>query len=100
MTPRQRKPFEGVGRGSTRAWRVIRKAVLNAEPRCRLCGAPATEVDHILPVSRGGTDDRSNLRAVCRTCNLRRNAQLTRLTRLPPRLRQGEPHPGDAGDTE
>jgi hypothetical protein len=36
-----------------------------------VCGAPATEVDHIRPVSVGGTDDPANLRAVCRRHNPR-----------------------------
>lgn len=27
------------------------------------------EIDHIIPVSRGGTDDRKNLRVICRQCN-------------------------------
>jgi hypothetical protein len=36
-----------------------------------VCGAPATEIDHIRPVSIGGTDDPANLRAVCRRHNPR-----------------------------
>jgi 5-methylcytosine-specific restriction protein A len=47
-------------------WRRIRARVLGEEPNCRLCGAPATEVDHILPIAIGGTHDRANLRALCR----------------------------------
>jgi hypothetical protein len=51
--------------------------------RCTACGdSPATtpdtrlHVDHILPVSRGGSDHPSNLRTLCQTCNLGRgNAQ-------------------------
>ena len=40
--------------------------------RCQLCGEELThtyEVDHIRPVSRGGTNDFSNLRALCRECH-------------------------------
>ena len=40
--------------------------------RCQLCGGELTytyEVDHIRPVSRGGTNDFSNLRALCRECH-------------------------------
>lgn len=37
--------------------RAFRDAVLAREPRCRVCGAPATEADHIIPVSRGGNND-------------------------------------------
>jgi 5-methylcytosine-specific restriction protein A len=30
---------------------------------------PATEVDHIMPKSRGGTDDLGNLAAICSDCH-------------------------------
>lgn len=36
---------------------------------CAYCGDEATCVDHILPVSRGGTRDRSNLAPACKRCN-------------------------------
>jgi hypothetical protein len=41
---------------------------------CQACGARAEngallEVDHIYPVSRGGTNEPENLRTLCRTCN-------------------------------
>lgn len=38
---------------------------------CGYCWeAPAQTVDHVIPRSAGGTDDPSNLIAVCRPCNL------------------------------
>lgn len=41
--------------------------------RCRLCGTTATrarlEIDHIIPVAKGGTNDESNLQVLCVTCN-------------------------------
>ncbi len=38
---------------------------------CRYCGQPAPDgqVDHVIPLSRGGTDDLSNLAWACRSCN-------------------------------
>lgn len=50
---------------------------------CHLCGLPidlsvprmepgGLSVDHVLPRSRGGTDDLSNLRPAHRRCNVRR----------------------------
>ena len=43
--------------------------------RCVLCGASSQEdgvklhVDHILPVSKGGKTEMSNLRTLCNRCN-------------------------------
>ena len=39
---------------------------------CRNCGSNRDlEVDHITPVARGGTNELSNLRLLCRSCNQR-----------------------------
>jgi 5-methylcytosine-specific restriction endonuclease McrA len=35
------------------------------------CTKAATSVDHVLPLSKGGTHDLANLRASCRACNSR-----------------------------
>jgi diadenosine tetraphosphate (Ap4A) HIT family hydrolase/5-methylcytosine-specific restriction endonuclease McrA len=44
-----------------------------AHVRCELCGVSADlkaiEVDHIIPRNKGGTDDISNLQALCYSCN-------------------------------
>lgn len=39
--------------------------------RCRICGASGVplEVDHIVPVSRGGSNARDNLQTLCSPCN-------------------------------
>lgn len=69
-------PWSGAGRGSTWAWRKLRAAVLEAaDHRCQACDAPATEVDHIVPLAFGGTDDPGNLRALCRRCHNRATAR-------------------------
>ena len=48
--------------------------------RCKLCGATAKDgvklhVDHIIPVSRGGKTEMSNLRTLCERCNLGKGAK-------------------------
>lgn len=65
-------------KGLSGAWTHVRLAVLARDHyRCQLCGGKATAVDHIRPRSRGGSLlDPRNLRAICRSCNSRRNAEL------------------------
>lgn len=63
---------------------------------CQLCGAgpldidpydpkrkTRLQVDHLVPISQGGTDDRENLRVLCSTCNqARSNIQMPNETAL------------------
>lgn len=42
------------------------------DPICAYCGRMATEIDHIVPVNRGGTGDKDNLVPACRRCNARK----------------------------
>nr|DAX81628.1 MAG TPA: RRXRR protein [Bacteriophage sp.] len=37
--------------------------------KCSYCGAPAQEIDHIVPRAKGGTNSTHNLTPVCRSCN-------------------------------
>lgn len=54
---------------SSKRYEVLRRDKF----QCVLCGASGREakleVDHIIPVSRGGADDLSNLRCLCFKCN-------------------------------
>lgn len=43
-------------------------ALLERDP-CSYCGQPASTVDHIDPVSAGGSGDWTNLTAACLSCN-------------------------------
>lgn len=48
--------------------------------RCRLCGRSADsgvelEVDHIIPISKGGTSSMDNLQTLCRDCNRGKGAK-------------------------
>lgn len=53
-----------------------RDAIFNrAEGRCEWCGVVLSEdwhLDHLVPMSKGGTDEIENLRASCSSCNLSR----------------------------
>ncbi len=63
-----RKMSEGYISGTIR-YEVLKRAKF----RCELCGISADikalEVDHIVPRNKGGSDDPSNLQALCYSCN-------------------------------
>jgi len=58
---------------------ALRAAVLVRDRgRCRNCGsARHLEIDHIIPVSRGGSSEEDNLQTLCRLCNRRKWRRLT-----------------------
>jgi 5-methylcytosine-specific restriction protein A len=65
-----------------RPWRRLRSAILDTEPLCRPCSAMgrvtvATEVDHVLPRSEGGTDDQANLQPICHPCHVAKTVART-----------------------
>lgn len=66
-----RKEVVGTGsRGSTRAQRQRRRRILERDNwTCFYCGHQATTEDHKIPVTRGGSEDDSNLVAACGPCN-------------------------------
>lgn len=60
-------------------WRKIRGAYVAQHPLCEDCleagrYTPVQEVHHILPLSREGTHDFSNLLALCKPCHSRISA--------------------------
>lgn len=89
------------GRGSTRQSRRERAAVLAAWPSCYLrypgCTIRATEDDHVVPLSQGGTDDLANRRGACRSCHRaksQREAAAGRRRTQARAQRPAERHPG------
>lgn len=54
-------------------WRKLRAETLQRDPTCRApgCDRKSTHADHILPRSRGGTDQLSNLQGLCWSCHSR-----------------------------
>lgn len=43
--------------------------------RCCYCDARASHLDHVVPLSRGGTDVESNIVPACASCNLSKGAK-------------------------
>lgn len=83
---REQERGSSTQRGYGAEWRKLRRILLNKQPTCQVptgekgvfdngvpwqvvCGRRTEEIDHITSKAQGGTDDRSNLRAVCRFHN-------------------------------
>ena len=62
-------------RGYGTEWRKLRAQIMQRDAGlCQSClkdghVTPATQVDHITPKYRGGTDDEANLQALCKECH-------------------------------
>ncbi|MDO5769444.1 MAG: HNH endonuclease [Psychrobacter sp.] len=67
-------------RGYGHLWRKLRKTILRRDDylcvACKRTGrlVPATDVDHIIPKSQGGTDDPDNLQSLCKSCHRHKTA--------------------------
>lgn len=71
-------------RNRGRAWMRLRLVVLNEEPLCRVClthhrTTASAEVDHILALEHGGTDDRDNLQGICTECHKIKHGAMPRI---------------------
>lgn len=68
-------------RGYGSAWDKVRKLALKRDRHlcipCLAGGRPtqATQVDHIKPKAKGGTDDMDNLQSICTECHEAKTAQ-------------------------
>lgn len=63
-----------VKRVTGRRLQRMRAELFRDKPLCAKCLSlgritPATERDHIVPLCEGGTDDRSNIQALCADCH-------------------------------
>jgi 5-methylcytosine-specific restriction protein A len=59
-----------------RSWKRIRDRYIKTHPLCEECQkngllTTAEEVHHILPLSKGGGNDASNLMSLCKSCHSR-----------------------------
>ena len=79
-TKRKHDGLTTTQRGLGHAYRKVAAQVLAQEHTCWLCGMPPTAtdpltVDHVIPRAKGGTHQRSNLRAAHSSCNSKRGAR-------------------------
>jgi 5-methylcytosine-specific restriction protein A len=63
-----------------RAWKRIRNAYAVEHPLCEKCLSEnkyikTADIHHKIPLSKGGTHNRSNLIALCKECHARIHAQ-------------------------
>ncbi len=57
-------------------WRKLRLMILRRDPICTACKrAPATEVDHIRALTKGGDDSDDNLTGLCCSCHSRKTVR-------------------------
>lgn len=78
---RRARKVRAAGDGiSTEQWqRIIKKQ----KHRCNLCGKKFSKshmptMDHIVPLSKRGDHDASNIQALCRSCNSRKTNKIQR----------------------
>lgn len=70
------KPTERI-RGRT--LQRIRKRVMQGQPLCRMCEekgfvVPGVEMDHIVPLFKGGGNEDANLQMLCVECHRKKSA--------------------------
>ncbi|MGK5684777.1 HNH endonuclease [Actinoplanes sp. URMC 104] len=71
--PKRRHALSASQRGYDAVYRRNRATLLAGDPPCSICRrAVATTADHIVPLSKGGTNDITNLRPACGRCNYAR----------------------------
>ncbi|MCW3837825.1 HNH endonuclease [Sphingomonas canadensis] len=88
--PWAKPPHQADNRKRGRAGQRDRATVLREEPLCRRClerglTAASVEVDHIVPLARGGGDERSNKQGLCKACHDAKSAEERAAGRYGPR---------------
>lgn len=90
------KGWQGSNRGRRLPgdWKQTRQRILKRDPICYRCQTrPSEEVDHVVP---GDNHADSNLAGICTWCHRRKSSAEGNAarTRLAPRARPPEAHPG------
>lgn len=56
--------------------KIFEKLLSKYNFRCSICGATKLlTIDHIIPVSKGGSDEEANLQILCKSCNSSKGAK-------------------------
>lgn len=54
-----------------------RKHIIDRDKKCLCCGSDKNlSIDHIIPVSIGGSNDFNNLQLLCKSCNSRKGTKI------------------------
>ena len=94
--PAWAKPATTTKRVTGRKLQRMRAQLFTSNPLCVMCEAegrvtPATQRDHIIPLSEGGADDSSNEQGLCAACHeVKSKAEAARGVRRWARGRGGE----------
>jgi 5-methylcytosine-specific restriction protein A len=99
---KQTKPTERI-RGRT--LQRVRVRIMQDQPLCRMCEAkgfvtPGAEMDHIVPIFMGGSNDDDNLQMLCVECHRKKSADDLGVRFRPTIGSDGwpiSPEPGGAG---
>ncbi len=61
-----------------RVSKKIRLSILNRDHyRCKYCGSTLNlEIDHIIPISKGGKSEYNNLQTLCHRCNINKGTDI------------------------
>lgn len=82
---KQKRMRRGNYNGGGEGWKELRKRVLCRDGhKCRKCGRSRSqlkegeyfEIHHIIEISKGGSDDMSNLKTLCSTCHAKHHRHM------------------------
>jgi 5-methylcytosine-specific restriction endonuclease McrA len=76
QTAIRKKRLATLRRYRSRAARITRgqiRAVRERDKTCRMCGSQGKDIDHIVPISKGGQTEMNNLQLLCHPCHIQKS---------------------------